>query len=199
MEDITRDIMLEWIKVNEPATYYLILSQKDLIKSSNVRDLGKMFAEPNEYIQRDWINENTSLKVSKREEIEHDANASGYDLITEDLVLKLQSKVRFDTFHLEQTRRKSEKNKDSSNTGHVRYSMGEADVYIFSRPKSVEGYIEINNWEFIAIPERALEDPNLPGYLLNSIPKRIWRQFVGKTKQVIEAEYQRKLNMKKDQ
>lgn len=198
MENITEAQVMEWLKKNKPSTYYLELSQTDLIKSSNVRDLGKMFAEPNEYIQRDWINENTSLKVSKREEIQHDANASGYDLITNDLILKLQSKVRFDTFHLEQTRRKSEKNKDSSNTGHVRYSMGEADVYIFSRPKSVEGYLEIDSWDFVAIPERALEDPNLPGYLLNSVPKRIWKQFIGKAKQVLESEYQRKLN-KKDQ
>jgi hypothetical protein len=194
MENITESQVMEYLKINKPAIYYLILSQTDLIKNSNVRDLGKMFAESNEYIQRDWINENTSLNVSKREEIQHDANASGYDLITNDLVLKLQSKVRFGTLHLEQTRRKSKKNKDSSNTGHVRYSVGEADVYIFSRPKSVEGYLDIKSWDFLAIPERALEDPNLPGYLLNNVPKKIWKQFVGKAKQVLESEYQRKLN-----
>ena len=101
--------VLSWLKENEPTVYYLRESQKSLSKDMNLRDLGKLFADANEHIQRDWINENTTLNVIVRDDHNTDANASGHDLETTDGIFRIQSKLRADSLHLEQTRRKSKK------------------------------------------------------------------------------------------
>lgn len=191
---ITKNQVIDYLKKEEPTVYYLWKSQRDLAKNTELRDLGKLFADPNEYIQCDWINENTILNVVKRDDFNSDSNASGYDLITVDEVrLKIQSKLRAKSIHLEQTRRKSQKNEFSSDTGHVRYSAGEADVYVFSKP-DVNDYLNISKWEYIAIPESALIDPDNPQYLIPRVPKKIWKNYVGKVKEILENEY---LNKKK--
>ena len=159
-----KEEVYKWLKENDPMLYYLSISMQNLSDGNlELRDLGKLFADPNEYIQRDYINKNTSLKVIKRKD--GDLNATGFDLITTDSILKIQSKLRAGAIHLEQTRRKSKKNTNSSNTGHVRYSVGEADVYIFSRPDCSD-YLNLKKWQYIAIPETALIDPKNPKYLL---------------------------------
>ena len=106
-------------------------------------------------------------------------------------MLKIQVKLRATDIHLEQTRRKSKKNKNSSDTGHVRYSVGEADVYLFSRP-NIEDYLNIGRWGYIAIPERWLIDKNNPKYLVPRVNKSIWENFVGRSKEILEEEYDRK-------
>ncbi len=188
---ITKTDALIWLKENEPSVYYLRESQKSLSKDINIRDLGKLFADPNEHIQKDWINENTKLDVVVRDDFDDDANAAGHDLETTDGVLKIQSKLRATTLHLEQTRRKSIKNENSSDTGHVTYSVGEADVYLFSRP-DVEDYLNIGKWNYIAIPERYLIDKKNPEYLVPRVNKSIWINFVGRAKEILEGEYDRK-------
>ena len=186
---------MNWLKDNKPGKYYAMTAIDSLVKKGCVRELGKIFAEPNEYIQLDWINKNTSVLMKKREE-DLDKNFSGYDLCSVDGKLTIQSKLRYDTFHLEQTRRLSKKNlNESSKSGHVRYSIGEAHIYLFSKPKSKEDYVDILSWSFIAIPERELEDPKCQGYLRSNIPASIWKKYVGKAKEVIEEEYKRKLDI----
>jgi hypothetical protein len=189
--NLTEESVLNWLKLNNLALYYLALSQKDLSKNIELRDLGKLFADPNEYIQADWINDNTSLSVKKRTDFMTNANAGGYDIITIDGKLKVQSKLRATSIHLEQTRRTSGKNTVKSSTGHVRYSVGEADVYMFSRP-DVKDYINISKWEYIAIPEKELIDPNNPQYLLPRVNKSIWKKYIGKAKEVLESAYNSK-------
>ena len=82
---ITENQVIEWLKQNEPSTYYLRIAQFGLVNKKNAkRDLGKLFAESNEHIQCDWINENTSLEVIQRDDTDSDANESGYDLTTTD-------------------------------------------------------------------------------------------------------------------
>lgn len=193
MKHITRESMLNWSKKHEPAMYYLWITADDLARLNQTRELGKLFAEPNERIQCQWINENTSLTVSIRNDASKDANSSGFDLTTTDGKLRVQSKLRCGDLHLEQTRRISKKNKNvSSDSGHVVYSVGEADVYLFSRPPTVPGeYTDIQKWTFIAIPSGALEDPDRTGYLRRSVPKKIWKNYVGKAKEVLESEYKR--------
>tara|TARA_R100001377_G_scaffold83875_1_gene66214 strand:+ start:28 stop:600 length:573 start_codon:yes stop_codon:yes gene_type:complete len=188
---ITKTDALIWLKENEPSVYYLRESQESLSKDINLRDLGKLFADANEHIQKDWINENTKLDVEVRDDFDDDANASGYDLHTIDGVLKIQSKLRAKILNLEQTRRKSKKNENSSDTGHVRYSVGEADVYLFSRP-NIEDYLNIGRWGYIAIPERYLIDKKNPEYLVPRVNKSIWINFVGRAKEILEGEYDRK-------
>ena len=177
----------------EPGTplYYMNEAWVNLMKNGDLRDLGKIFAEPNEYIQRDWINKNTKLNVIKRCDYNLDPDASGYDLHTEDGVLKIQSKLRASDIHLEQTRRKSKKNMNSSDTGHVRYSIGEADVYIFSRPDTSD-YGNLALWKYIVIPEDVLKDPKNPKYLLPRVPKKIWKNYIGKAIKTLESIYDEK-------
>jgi hypothetical protein len=182
---------LSLVKKENKLAYYLIIAFFKLVESKQLRDLGKILAESNEYIQKDWINENTSLKVKKRDD--NNFNASGYDLITFDGLMKIQGKIRVGTLHLEQTRRKSKKNENSSNTGHVSYSKGEADIYLFSRPDKDE-YSNLEKWEFIAIPEEVLVDPNNPNYLITTIPKKIWSKYVDQPNEVLENKYNKIVN-----
>jgi hypothetical protein len=180
--------IMEWLKLNKPDVYYLALSSTNLVKNGNVRDLGKLYAEANEYIQLDWINENTNLRVIKRDEFDNSGTADGWDLITSDGVMKIQSKLRFGGFHIEQTRRNTTNNSlnNRANSGYIRYAVGEADVYLFSKPKSLEKYIDIKSWDIIAIPEEDLIDLNCPGFLYRSVPKKIWTKWIGRTKDVLE-------------
>jgi len=188
---ITKTDALIWLKENEPSVYYLRESQNTLVEEKNNRDLGKLFANANEHIQKVWINKNTKLDVEVRTDFNQDANASGYDLISTDGILKIQSKLRSTAMGLETTRRKSKKNKDSSSTGHVKYSVGEADVYLFSRP-DVDDYLSLSKWKMIAIPEIFLRDEKNPGYLVPRVNKSIWINFVGRAKEILEGEYDRK-------
>lgn len=177
---------LKQLKKESKIIYYLVIAFLKLLDTKKLRDLGKLLAESNEYIQEDWINENTNLKVKKRQD--DDLNASGFDLTTFDGLMKIQGKIRVDAIHLEQTRRKSKKNGDSSDTGHVAYSIGEADVYLFSRPDKDE-YGNLNKWSFIAIPERELINPKNPQYLIPKVPKKIWGKYLGIAKETLESEY----------
>jgi hypothetical protein len=110
------------------------------------------------------------------------------------------------TLHLEQTRRNSAKNSgEASSTGHVSYSTGEFHVALFSRPlgnkatkqdtyedtsRPIEEYANVEKWEMIAIPAKALEDPNRPGYLYNTVPKKVWGPYVGRAAEVLEEVYE---------
>ena len=186
---------------------YLENSMNRLIKEGNLRDLGKMFGDANEDLQCDWIDENTSFTALPRSDFDDDPDASGFDLMTVDTTkMKIQSKVRVNGIHLEQTRRKSAKNGgDASSTGHVSYSTGEFDVLLVSRPlgnkasradkyedtsRPIEEYPDLEKWDMIAIPAEALEDPKRPGYLYNNVPKKVWGPYVGRAVEVLEEVYE---------
>jgi len=158
---------------------------KNMIVENDTREIGKFLAIGNEYMQMDWINRNTNLTVT-RETGGNDGNknGSGYDLISS-RGLRIQAKFRSNTFHLECTRRISQKNRGAgSSSGHVAYSTGEADVYFFTRPNG--NFEDASKAELIAIPASALQDPNNPGFLRRSVPKSIINQWTGKTKATLE-------------
>ena len=164
---------------------YLIEAYDQMVKTIETREIGKILAQPNEYMQKDWINANTTLKVHKDEGgNDSDKNGSGYDLISKN-GLRIQSKFRSSTFHLETTRRNSKKNQGAASTsGHVAYSVGEADVYCFTKPNG--DYRDPGKAEIIAIPEQALIDPKNPGFLRKSISKTIQKQWEGKSVETLE-------------
>ena len=157
----------------------------NMIIEKDTRELGKFLAIANEYMQKEWINSNTSLKVMREAGgNDGDKNGSGYDLISQ-YGLRIQSKFRSSSFHLECTRRISQKNEGAaSSSGHVAYSAGEADVYLFTRPNG--NYSDVSKAELIAIPGQMLEDPKNPGFLRRNVPKSIIIQWIGKTKEVLE-------------
>jgi len=170
---------------------YLTMSIEALEREKNWRDLGKAFAAANEHFQKDWINENTSFNVKVRDDFDTDKDAGGYDIVSlDDKKMKIQSKIRIDKIHLEQTRRKSKKHEGgASKTGHVAYMVDEMDVFLISRPNKEE-YSNMNKWELIALPAKDLENPKNPGYIYNNVPKKIWTKYVGKTKEVLEEVYE---------
>ncbi len=179
-------------------TNYLVHAIEKMVEEKNTRDLGKLFAEPNEYIQRDWINKNTTLAVKKRDDSELDHDGTGYDLITCDGVMRIQSKLRATSLHLEQTRRNSQKNmNESSKTGHVKYKITETDIFLISRPlgylanESYDNYLDSNTWKYIAIPTSAVEDPATPGYCYSNIPSKIWKKYIGNAEQTLIDVYNR--------
>ena len=184
--------------------YYLALSKEKMIQENSRIDLGKLFANPNEFIQADWINETTNLNVKRRDADDGSNNGDGYDLITTDHVFTIQSKLRVKQMHLECTRRLNEggKNDHSANdTGSVRYKVDEADVFIFSKPLGFNGeaeisnYVDVDKWEFITIPAAVLEDPKTPGYCYANVPKSVWGQYAGRAVEVLESEYLKKIGI----
>lgn len=188
---ISKDL-LNTLKQESPFAYYLIVSTQNLLKKCNVRDLGKVMAEGNEIYQIDWINENTTLKVKKRDDELLEPNGGGHDIVSLDEILRIQGKLRATQIHLEQTRRKSGVNIENSENGHVRYKVSECDVFLFTRP-DLQEYDNIDKWDLIAIPSKVIEDPKKPGYILGQVPKKIWKKYVGNAKEVLESEYEKKL------
>ena len=182
--------------------YYLKLAMEKMVQEISVGDLGKIFAAANEFIQIDWINKNTTLNVKKREVDDGSNNGDGYDLITTDGILTIQSKVRSrSSIYLTQTRRMNKGGKNdhaANNTGQARYKVDEADVFIFSKPLGFDGkreiskYGNIQEWDYIAIPSKILEDPKTPGYLVTNILKSMCTQYEGRLKEILESEYQKK-------
>ena len=63
------------VKMNRKIQKYFSIALNSLVEEKNWRDLGKIMAEPNEYIQRDWINDNTSLEVIKRDDFNGDPDS----------------------------------------------------------------------------------------------------------------------------
>jgi len=175
-------------------TRYLHEGYENMIAENDTRELGKFLAIANEYMQRDWINLNTTLRV-KRETAGNDGdkNGSGYDLISS-AGLRIQTKFRSGDFHLECTRRISKKNAGTaSSSGHVTYSAAEADVYVFTRPNG--DFSDPSNAEIVAIPSRNLEDPKNPGFLRRRVPKSIIEQFSGRAAEILEsAEKEKKVD-----
>jgi hypothetical protein len=178
--------------------YYHLMSYRSLVKEKNKRDLGKSLADVNEYIQRDVLNKISPIQFMRREEYMNvknivDKNGMSWDLISVDknVTITAQSKFRGSQLHLEQTRRSSEKNKDAYVNGHVRYSLGESDFYLFTIPH--DDYETHENWEYIAIPEKALEDSEKPGYLVSSVSMELQNKYRGKVREVIETIYKEKM------
>jgi len=183
-------------RTKENWTSYVDEAYKGMLKENDTRELGKFLAQANEYFQRDWINFNTSLHVTAETlGNDNDKNRSGYDLLSLNK-LRIQSKFRSSTLHLECTRRISKKNTGSASaSGHVAYGVDEADVFVFTRPHG--NYEDPENAEILAIPAKALEDPKHPGFLKRSVPKKVYKDYIGKAKEVLEELEREKQNERK--
>jgi hypothetical protein len=159
---------------------YAAQAHRELVETKNSREIGKFRAIASEFLQQDWINENTGLDLRRRSELPEghalleDHNESGWDMICLLTSLRVQSKYRGgNTIHLEQTRRNSNKNHGKASTsGHVVYSDDEFDVLVVTRPSEI--VMEFREDELIVLPVEVLKDPNNPGYLYRNVPKKIW-------------------------
>ena len=183
-------------RIKEDWTSYVDEAYRGMLKENDTRELGKLLAQANEYLQRDWINFNTSLHVTAETlGNDNDKNRSGYDLLSSE-GLRIQSKFRSGALHLECTRRISKKNiGPASASGHVPYGVDEADVFVFTRPNG--NYEDPEAAEILAIPAIALEDPEHPGFLKRRVPKKIYKDYIGKAKEVLEELEREKQNERK--
>lgn len=188
---MTEEDVMVWLQKNRPDMYYMKLASDNFLRKKNIRELGKIFSEANEYIQRDWIHANTNLKVIRNDEYTGSNVGDNYDLITTDGILKIQSKLRFNRLYIEQTRRPTKNNNinDRASSGYVRYAFGEADIYLFSKPKSIESYSDIKSWDIVAIPEYELIDNNKSIYLVVNVSQKIFKKYIGKTEETLQNIY----------
>ena len=86
---------------------------------------------------------------------------------------------------MEQTRRTTGKNATAgAKNGQVRYAIGSFDVILFIIPTN---HNNIDDWEYLAIPNYELEDDKMSGYCVGQIPSRLRRKYAGRAKKVITA------------
>ena len=85
---------------------------------------------------------------------------------------------------MEQTRRTTGKNSTGgSKNGQVRYSVDSFDVALFVIPNGQ--YENYNEWSYVAIPAEELEDDNMPGYCVASVPASVRKKYAGRAKEVL--------------
>jgi len=155
--------------------HYINEAHKCMIEENDTRELGKIRAAAAEFLVKDWINNNTNLKVFRRKELKElnsDKNESGYDLFCPENNLRIQVKYRADTFHLETTRRNSRKNINQNQTGHIAYSANECDMFVFVRPSD-----NFSDIKFIAIPVDELKDKKNSNILVTRVSSSVIKKF----------------------
>ena len=165
---------------------YIIKAHDDMIKSNDNRELGKIRAIAAEYVAMDWINEKSGINVELGSNGHYsDKNGSSFDLFSLENNTRIQVKYRGDKFHLETTRRLSDKNKGSqSKTGHVAYRIDECDIFVFVVPSP--NSTNPMDSQFYAIPSKDLEDPKNPGCCIVNIPKKKVLSYKDKTIDILK-------------
>ena len=169
------------------------LIENSIIKSMSVIDWGKAMARANEYIQKELLRfcgvEVYDPQLDQNcPNINTDNNSPGFDLIVKNKngeLKRVQSKLRQVTgktdfskqTHFETTRRNSKKNKDkaTSESGHVAYSADEFDyvmVTLINVKNGTERRNDVNLWSFSIVPISDLVDPN-KGCCLTHIPAKV--------------------------
>jgi len=169
------------------------LIENEIIKSMSVIDWGKAMARANEYIQKELLKfcgvDAYDPQVDQNcPNININNNSPGFDLIVKNkngVLKRVQSKLRQVTgktdfskqTHFETTRRNSKKNKDkaTSESGHVAYSTDEFDYVMVTLINVKNGKQRRNNvnlWSFSIIPISDLID-HTKDCCLTHIPAKI--------------------------
>lgn len=159
------------------------LGFEELIAEGDTREIGKFLAFPTErIIAPQWLRNECGIENDKSPD-DADGQQEKYDRLSSK-GLRIQVKHRGgNSLHMEQTRRTSGKNATAgAKNGQVRYSVDSFDVVLFIIPN---GYDDISNWEYLAIPSKELEDKNMPGYCVGSVPASIRRKYTGLAKEVL--------------
>jgi len=132
------------------------------------RDIGKLLAPGAEMYVNTWLEHRTGRPIR------HVVGAS-YDGITDDVpYVRHQTKFRMGEWHLETTRRHSKKNKESVETGHVKYKKDEFDILVIFIPGP---FFSLSQAHIRCIPVDALIDPKKPSHLIAYVPKSVRRLY----------------------
>lgn len=148
------------------------------------RDIGKVLANVAEIYTNAKLSEKTGRSI---------VNVVGepYDGKTDDdkPCVRNQVKFRKDAWHLETTRRNSQKNAETNSTGHVAYKKDEFDVLVIFKPSPTFG---ITGSSIRCIPVSALVNPTKPDQLITRISAKIRNEYDcdEKTEEVIRLLYQ---------
>ena len=155
-----------------------------LVELNDTRELGKFLAFTTERVIAPNYLASIGIQTTPAPD-DADGQQERYDLLS-DRGLRIQVKFRGGkTLHMEQTRRTTGKNAGrGAKNGQVRYAVGDYDVALFVIPR---GYANTEDWQFLAIPAHELEDRNLPGFCVGSVPAAVRRRYEGKAKEVLQA------------
>jgi hypothetical protein len=136
------------------------------------KDWGRLMGTLSDACAREIIESKTSIRFYDEEELDRDANASGYDLKVK-TARKPRLQVKFrqcknpkkpSGTYLETTRRHSDKNVGAaSKNGQVAYSMDEFDgLFIINADENDR---DPSNWTFSVILVSELKDEENPGFI----------------------------------
>lgn len=155
-----------------------------LVEEGDTREIGKFLAFTTEkVIAPNWLE--TVCKINSQSSLDENKQQPTHDRITTNNV-RLQIKFRGGkTLHMEQTRRTTGKNTNKgAKNGQVRYSIDSFDVILFVIPTN---YTNPESWEYLAIPAYELEDTNMPGYCVGTVPKSIQLKYKNQAIKVLQA------------
>ena len=62
-----------------------------------------------------------------------------------------------------------------------------SNFYFFVLKQIPKGHEDISTWEYLAIPSGELEDKNMPGYCVGSVPAAVRKKYTGRAKEVLIA------------
>ena len=158
---------------------------EELIAEGDTREIGKFLAFPTErIIVPQWLREECGIENDKSPD-DLDGQQEKYDRRSSK-GLRIQVKYRGgNTLHMEQTRRTTGKNANTgAKNGQVRYAVNSFDVILFIIPN---GYEDISNWEYLAIPSSKLEDSKMLGYCVGRVPAAVRKYYTGRAKEVLIA------------
>lgn len=158
---------------------------EELVKEGDPREIGKFLAYPTErIIAPAWLEEVCGLRTTVPEDEE--GQQPTYDRLGVEKKLRVQVKFRGGkNLHMEQTRRTTGKNaSNGAKNGQVRYSIDSFDFILFIIPKS---FVDVTDWEYLAIPSFELEDPQMPGYCTASVRAAVRNKYQGLAKETIQA------------
>lgn len=120
---------------------------------------------------------NLDYKSELHEEFNYGNNGPGFDRLHFPTKKRIQIKFRQTKgttpysrqLDIETTRRKSNKNINKSETGHVSYSTDEFDYILFVISHNLDGRPHFKNWNYSLVPATELEDVNKKGNLVTKV------------------------------
>jgi|GEM_PF-3968288 len=155
----------EWCGDNDSIVKQQLISA--ILDQEQHRGIGKVLAPASEMVVRDWLVDQTGLEMG----IIH---GKPYDIIETMHGTRIQVKFRMGDWHLETTRRNSNKNQDTNASGHVVYREDEFDVLAVFIPGPGFGR---TGSRIRLVPVDELVNPKKPDELVKKVPQPIRRKY----------------------
>lgn len=157
----------EWAGSEESITKRWL--RNAILDQKQHRDIGKFLAPVCEEYVIARLSEMTGRTIKQ-------VVGESYDAITDDdkPPVKIQIKFRMGAWHLETTRRNSQKNAETNGTGHIAYKDDEFDLLAIFKPSGTFG---ITGSTIRCIPVSEIRNPAKPGQLVTQINGPLRRSY----------------------